>query len=117
MSDPFIGEIQAFAFPFAVGGFQNGQWAACLGQILPITSNTPLFSLIGTFANFDIVQIMTAGGPRNMTHMFATYSFLLGIRSGDLPLGAATSLFMLPILAVAAVFILRGVRKRGREIG
>jgi ribosomal protein S18 acetylase RimI-like enzyme len=48
MSDPFIGEIQAFAFPFAVGGFQNGQWAACLGQILPINSNTPLFSLIGT---------------------------------------------------------------------
>jgi multiple sugar transport system permease protein len=34
-----------------------------------------------------------------------------------LPLGAATSLFMLPILAIAAVFILRGVRKRGREIG
>ena len=43
---------------------------------------------------------------------------LLGIRSGDLPLGAATySLFMFPILAIAAVFILRGVRKRGREIG
>ena len=87
---------------------------------LPMMHNiiaiTVLFSLIVTFANFDIVQIMTAGGPRNMTHMFATYSFLLGIRSGDLPLGAATSLFMLPILAIAAVFILRGVRKRGREI-
>ena len=39
------------------------------------------------------------------------------LRSGDLPLGAATSLFMFPILAVAAIFILRGVRKRGREIG
>jgi microcystin-dependent protein len=48
MSDPFIGEIQAFAFPFATGGFQNGQWAPCMGQILNITSNTPLFSLIGT---------------------------------------------------------------------
>jgi multiple sugar transport system permease protein len=88
---------------------------------LPMMHNiiaiTILFSLIVTFANFDVVQIMTAGGPRNMTHVFATYSFLLGIRSGDLPLGAATSLFMFPILAVAAVFILRGVRKRGREIG
>ena len=88
---------------------------------LPMMHNiiaiTVLFSLIVTFANFDIVQIMTAGGPRNMTHVFATYSFLLGIRSGDLPLGAATSLFMFPILAIAAVFILRGVRKRGREIG
>jgi len=88
---------------------------------LPMMRNiiaiTVLFSLIVTFANFDIVQIMTAGGPRNMTHVFATYAFLLGIRSGDLPLGAATSLFMFPILAVAAIFILRGVRKRGREIG
>jgi multiple sugar transport system permease protein len=88
---------------------------------LPMMRNiiaiTVLFSLIVTFANFDIVQIMTGGGPRNTTHVFATYAFMLGIRSGDLPLGAATSLFMFPILAIAAVFILRGVRKRGREIG
>ena len=88
---------------------------------LPMMRNiiaiTVLFSLIVTFANFDIVQIMTAGGPRNMTHVFATYAFMLGIRSGDLPLGAAASLFMFPILAVGAIFILNGVRKRGREIG
>jgi len=88
---------------------------------LPMMRNiiaiTVLFSLIVTFANFDIVQIMTAGGPRNTTHVFATYAFMLGIRSGDLPLGAATSLFMFPILGIAAILILRGVRKRGREIG
>ena len=35
-----------------------------------------------------------------MTHVFATYAFMLGIRSGDLPLGAATSLFMFPILGM-----------------
>ena len=96
-------------------------WQKFVHITLPMMRNimaiTILFSLIVTFANFDIVQIMTAGGPRNMTHVFATYAFMLGIRSGDLPLGAATSLFMLPILAIAAVFILRGVRKRGREIG
>jgi multiple sugar transport system permease protein len=95
-------------------------WQRFIHVTLPMMRNiiaiTVLFSLIVTFANFDIVQIMTAGGPRNMTHVFATYSFLLGIRSGDLPLGAATSLFMFPILAIAAIFILRGVRKRGREI-
>ena len=87
---------------------------------LPMMRNiiaiTVLFSLIVTFANFDIVQIMTAGGPRNMTHVFATYAFLLGIRSGDIPLGASVSLFMLPILAISAVFILRGVRKRARDM-
>jgi multiple sugar transport system permease protein len=82
-----------------------------------IISITVLFSLIVTFANFDIVEIMTAGGPRNTTHVFATYAFLSGIRSGDIPLGASISLFMFPILAVAAALILRGVRKRGQEIG
>src|SRR5271165_6657103 len=96
-------------------------WQRFIHITLPMMRNiiaiTVLFSLIVTFANFDIVQIMTAGGPRNMTHVFATYAFLLGIRSGDLPLGASVSLFMLPILAVSAMFILRGVRKRGREIG
>ena len=96
-------------------------WQQFVHVTLPMMRNiiaiTVLFSLIVTFANFDIVQIMTAGGPRNMTHVFATYAFLLGIRSGDIPLGASVSLFMFPILAISAVFILRGVRKRGREIG
>src|SRR6266849_5677711 len=92
-------------------------WYVTLPMMRNIIAITVLFSLIVTFANFDIVQIMTAGGPRNMTHVFATYAFLLGIRSGDIPLGASVSLFMFPVLAIAAVFILRGVRKRGREIG
>ena len=96
-------------------------WQKFVHITLPMMRNiisiTVLFSLIVTFANFDIVQIMTGGGPRNTTHVFATYAFMLGIRSGDLPLGAATSLFMFPILGIAAIFILRGVRKRGREIG
>jgi multiple sugar transport system permease protein len=87
-----------------------------LPMMQSIISITVLFSLIVTFANFDIVQILTAGGPANATHVFATYAFQLGIRSGDIPLGAAVSLFMFPILGAAAVFILRGVRKRGREI-
>src|SRR5216683_666187 len=96
-------------------------WQRFLHITLPMMRNiiaiTVLFSLIVTFANFDIVQIMTAGGPRNMTHVFATYAFLLGIRSGDLPLGASVSLFMFPILAVSAIFVGRGVHRRGRAIG
>ena len=55
--------------------------------------------------NFDIVRILTAGGPRDMTHLFATYAFQVGIQSGDIPLGAADSLFMFPILAFAAFYL------------
>jgi len=81
-----------------------------------IISITILFSLIVTFANYDIVSVLTAGGPRNLTHVFATWAFQLGIRSGDIPLGASVSLFMVPILGICAIFILRGVRQRGKEI-
>lgn len=87
---------------------------------LPMMRNiiaiTVLFSLIVTFADFDIVRILTSGGPRDMTHVFATYAFQVGIQSGDIPLGAADSLFMLPILAFAAYFVLRGVTRRSKEI-
>jgi multiple sugar transport system permease protein len=80
-----------------------------------IISITVLFSLIVTFANFDIVRILTSGGPQDQTHLFSTYAFVVGIESGDIPLGAAVSLFMLPILAVFAYFILRGVTRRAKE--
>ncbi len=97
----------------------NG-WQKFIHITLPMMRNiisiTVLFSLIVTFANYDIVRVLTAGGPRNTTHVFATWAFQLGIASGDIPLGAAVSLFMFPILGVSAIFILRGVRRRGKEI-
>lgn len=43
MSDPYIGEIRAFGFNFAPRG-----WALCSGQIVPISQNTALFSILGT---------------------------------------------------------------------
>jgi len=78
-----------------------------------IIAITVLFSLIVTFANFDIVRILTNGGPIDQTHVFATWAFQLGIEGGDLPLGACVSLFMFPILGVAAYFILRDINRRG----
>jgi len=86
---------------------------------LPMMRNiiaiTVLSSLIGTFAAFDVVAVLTQGGPLRTTQVFATYAFSVGILSGDIPLGASVSLFMLPFLAVAATLVLRGVIKRGNE--
>ncbi len=90
-------------------------WYITLPMMRNIISITVLFSLIVTFANFDIVKILTNGGPTDQTHVFATWSFVLGILGNDIPLGATVSLFMFPILAVAAIFILRGISKRGNE--
>jgi multiple sugar transport system permease protein len=90
-------------------------WYVTLPMMRNIIAITALFSLIVTFANFDIVQVLTQGGPVDKTHVFATWSFRLGIQGNDIPLGAAVSLFMFPILAIAAVFILRDINKRGNE--
>ena len=91
-------------------------WQKLIHVTIPMMRNiisiTVLFSIIVTFANFDIVRVLTQGGPRNSTHLFASYSFRVGIESGDIPLGAAVSLFMFPVLAVLAFIILRNVRQR-----
>src|SRR5579864_3114738 len=90
-------------------------WYVTLPMMRNIIAITTLFSLIVTFANFDIVRILTSGGPLDTTHLFATWAFQVGIQSSDIPLGASVSLFMVPILAIAAIFILRDISKRGNE--
>ncbi len=95
-------------------------WQRLYHITLPMMRNiiaiTVLFSIIVTFANFDIVRVLTQGGPRDSTHLFATYAFRVGIESNDIPLGASVSLFMFPVLAVLAFLILRNVRKRAMEL-
>src|ERR1700737_3146892 len=90
-------------------------WFVTLPMMRNIIAITVLFSTIVTFANFDIVRVLTSGGPVDQTHVFATWAFKGGIEGGALPLGAAVSLFMFPILAVAAIFILRDISRRGTE--
>lgn len=46
--DPFLGEIRMSSFPYAPRG-----WAFCYGQLLPVSQNTPLFSLLGTVYGGD----------------------------------------------------------------
>ena len=66
-------------------------WQKLFYITLPMMKNiisiTILFSIIVTFANFDIVRVLTRGGPIDTTHLFATYAFRVGIESGDIPLG------------------------------
>jgi microcystin-dependent protein len=68
MSEPFIGQIQPFGFNFAPRG-----WAKCEGQLLPISSNTALFSLLGT----------TYGGDGKTT-------FALPVLRGRVPMSAGS---------------------------
>ena len=74
-----------------------------------------LFSTIGGFTGFDIVYVLTSGGPLGTTSVLSTAAFFLSIMAGNFPLGASVSLFMLPILVVAATLILRGIAKQGNN--
>lgn len=95
-------------------------WQKLVHVTIPMMRNiiliVALYSIIVTFSNYDIVRVLTLGGPRNTTHMFATYAFNLGILSGDVPLGASVSLFMFPILSVLAFIILRNIRERASNL-
>ena len=79
-------------------------WHITLPLLKPVLAVVILFSAIFTLADFNIVYVLTKGGPINMTHLFATYSFALGLQSGEIGQGAAVSLFLFPIL-LGVVFV------------
>lgn len=84
-------------------------WAVTWPVIQNITLISTLFSVIWTFADFQLIYVLTKGGPANSTHVFGTLSYqTLGVT--DIATAAAISLYMLPILAVLAVVLLRFVR-------
>jgi len=86
-------------------------WHLTVPLVKPVLAVVILFSAIFTLADFNIVYILTKGGPMNMTHLFATYSFALGLQSGQIGQGAAVSLFLFPILLGVVFTQLRLVRK------
>jgi multiple sugar transport system permease protein len=86
-------------------------WYITWPLLLPVTMVVVLFSVIHTFADFQIVYVMTGGGPANATHLFATYAYQLGIGTGLLSQGAAVSLAMFPILFAIVIFQLMYIRR------
>jgi len=86
-------------------------WHVTLPLLQPVLAVVILFSAIFTLADFNIVYVLTKGGPMNMTHLFATYSFALGLQSGQVGQGAAVSLFLFPILLGVVFVQLRLVRQ------
>ena len=97
----------------AIDGASGWQrfWHVTLPGIKPITIVVLAFSIIVTFADFQIVYVLTRGGPANSTHLFATYAYQVAMVGSRLGLGAAVSLFMFPFLALVIVFQLVYLRK------
>ena len=87
-------------------------WHITLPLLKPVLAVVVLFSTIFTFSDFNIVYVLTHGGPINSTHLFATYSRMLGLESGRIGEGAAVSLYLFPLLVVVVWAQLRYVRKQ-----
>jgi len=87
-------------------------WRVTVPLLMPVTLVVTLFSIVQTFADFQIVYVLTRGGPVNSTHLFATLAHQTAIISGKLGEGAAISLFMFPVLLIAVVIQLRYLQSR-----
>ncbi|MDQ6675315.1 MAG: sugar ABC transporter permease [Chloroflexota bacterium] len=83
--------------------------------LMPVLTIVMLFSIIQTFADFQIVQVLTRGGPADSTHLFATLAFQVGMQGGRLGQGAAVSLYMLPFLGLLVVAQLWYTRRNARD--
>src|SRR2546425_754733 len=66
---------------------------------------------VQTFSDFQLIYVLTGGGPANATHLLATYAYQIGIATGPLGEGAAISLFMLPVLFIVVWVQLRYLRR------
>ena len=86
-------------------------WHVTWPLLLPVTMVVVLFSVIQTFADFQLVYVLTGGGPANATQLFATYAYQIGVGTGLLSEGAAISLAMFPILLVVVVIQLLYIRR------
>ena len=86
-------------------------YSITLPLLRPVLAIIILFSTIFTLGEFNIIYVLTRGGPMNSTHLFSTYSFTYGILNHEIALGAAVALFLFPILVVIVVVLLRMVRR------
>jgi multiple sugar transport system permease protein len=86
-------------------------WYVTWPLLLPVTMVVVLFSVIQTFADFQLVYVLTGGGPANATQLFATYAYQIGVGTGLLSEGAAISLAMFPVLLIVVIVQLLYIRR------
>ena len=104
-------ELHEAATIDGAGGWQRFRYVT-LPLLQPIILIVTLFSVIFTFADFQLVYVLTHGGPQNATNLFATYAFDMAMGAGQLGLGASIALAMLPALALLIVALTLYLRRR-----
>jgi multiple sugar transport system permease protein len=88
-----------------------------LPLLKPVILIVTLFSTIFTVSDFNIVFVLTRGGPMNMTHLIATLSYAVGLAGGEIGRGAAISLAFFPLLVTVVWLQLRMIRRDATYAG
>ncbi|MCX7180649.1 MAG: sugar ABC transporter permease [Proteobacteria bacterium] len=83
-----------------------------LPLLTPIIAVVMTFSILFTFTDFQLIYVLTRGGPLNATHLMATLSFQRAIPGGSLGEGAALATAMVPFLLAAILFSYFGLQRR-----
>ena len=86
-------------------------WHITVPLLQPVIAVVVLFSTIWTFADFQIVYILTHGGPMNATQIFATLAYDVALVAGRIGEGSAISLFLFPALLVVIILMLKYLRR------
>lgn len=92
-------------------GYWRRMFEVTVPLVLPVAAVAALFGAIFTFTDMAVVDVLTRGGPNNATQVLTSWAFFRGIDGGDVGQGAATALFLFPILLAAAIAILAAVRR------
>lgn len=92
-------------------------WHVTLPLLTPIIAVVMTFSVLFTFTDFQLIYVLTRGGPLNATHLMATLSFQRAISGGALGEGAAIATAMVPFLLAAILFSFFGLQRRGWQQG
>src|ERR1700756_5544496 len=79
--------------------------------LLPVTLVIVLFSVIQTFADFQLVYVLSGGGPANATQLFDNYAYQIGIGTGLVSQGATISLAVFPVLLLVVIVQLLYIRR------
>ena len=85
--------------------------------LTPIIAVVMTFSVLFTFTDFQLIYVLTRGGPLNATHLMATLSYQRGILSGRLGEGAAIATAMIPFLLAAITISWFGMQRRKWQQG
>ena len=85
--------------------------------LTPIIAVVMTFSVLFTFTDFQLIWVMTRGGPVNATHLMATLSYQRAIIGGHLGEGAAISTAMIPFLLAAILVSWFGLQRRKWQQG